>query len=238
MLLFYIRHGDPIYDPDQLTPLGHRQAEAVAKRLSLIGVDKIYSSTSNRAVQTATPTCEMLKKDLTKLDFMNECHPWQAMTYVSSNGRRGWIIDNPEPLHILISPEMKQYGERWYEHPSFKDYAYKEYLDKTDADTDAFLASHGYVHDRERRIYTAEKPTEERIAIFAHAGFGSVFLSSLLDIPYSKFSIHYDMSHTGMTVIEFRELGGVYIPKILTFSSDSHIYKEGLPTAYNNRIRF
>ena len=31
MLLFFIRHGDPNYFPDQLTPLGHRQAEAVAR---------------------------------------------------------------------------------------------------------------------------------------------------------------------------------------------------------------
>ena len=29
MLLFYIRHGEPIYDPNQLTPLGERQAEAL-----------------------------------------------------------------------------------------------------------------------------------------------------------------------------------------------------------------
>lgn len=38
MLLFYVRHGDPIYNPDSLTPLGERQAEAVAKRLALHGV--------------------------------------------------------------------------------------------------------------------------------------------------------------------------------------------------------
>lgn len=44
MLFFYIRHGDPIYNPNQLTPLGERQAEAVAKRLSLYSIDKIYSS--------------------------------------------------------------------------------------------------------------------------------------------------------------------------------------------------
>ena len=50
MLLFYIRHGDPIYDPDSLTPLGLRQAEAVAKRLSLYGLDEIYASSSNRAM--------------------------------------------------------------------------------------------------------------------------------------------------------------------------------------------
>ena len=53
MILFYVRHGDPIYNPDQLTPLGHRQAESVAKRLALFGVDEIYASTSTRAMQTA-----------------------------------------------------------------------------------------------------------------------------------------------------------------------------------------
>ena len=72
MLFFYIRHGDPIYNPDSLTPLGERQAEAVAKRLAVYGVDKIYASTSNRAIMTATPTAQILKKDITKLDFCNE----------------------------------------------------------------------------------------------------------------------------------------------------------------------
>ena len=62
MLLFYIRHGDPIYDPDTLTPLGVRQAEALSKRLALFGIDEIYASTSTRAQLTAKPTAELLKK--------------------------------------------------------------------------------------------------------------------------------------------------------------------------------
>ena len=49
MLLYFIRHGDPIYVPDSLTPLGHRQAEAVGRRLALHGLDAVYSSPSNRA---------------------------------------------------------------------------------------------------------------------------------------------------------------------------------------------
>ena len=40
MLFIYIRHGEPIYEPDDLTELGRLQAEAVAKRLAEIGVDK------------------------------------------------------------------------------------------------------------------------------------------------------------------------------------------------------
>ena len=46
MLLYYVRHGDPIYDPDSLTPLGMEQAAAVARRLAKFGVDEIYSSPS------------------------------------------------------------------------------------------------------------------------------------------------------------------------------------------------
>ena len=234
MLLFYVRHGDPIYNPDQLTPLGERQAEAIGKRLAAHGIDKIYSSTSNRAFQTAKPLAEMLKKDIEQIDFMNEGNAWSKITFVKSDGKRGWIPDNAEPLGIILSPEMKQYGDRWFDHPSFKDYGYEEYLKKTDADIDALLASHGYVHNREPGYFTAEKPTDEKIAIFAHAGFGSVFFSSLLGIPYHKYSLIYDMQHTGMTVVNFKNVGGVYLPKLLTFSNDGHLYKEGLPTAYNN----
>lgn len=46
------------------------------------------------------------------------------------------------------------------------------------------------------------------------------------------------MCHTGMTVIEFSKIDGVVIPKVLTLSDDSHIYKEGLPTHYKNYIYF
>ena len=60
MLLYYLRHGDPIYDPDSLTELGHQQAQALSKRLSLYGLDEIYASTSIRAQMTAEPTCKAL----------------------------------------------------------------------------------------------------------------------------------------------------------------------------------
>ena len=64
MFLYFIRHGDPIYDPDSLTLLGEEQAKALAKRLALYGLDEIYSSTSNRAQRTAQPTCELLKRQM------------------------------------------------------------------------------------------------------------------------------------------------------------------------------
>ena len=95
MILFYIRHGDPIYKPDQLTPLGHRQAEAVAKRLALFGVDEIYASTSTRAMQTAQPTCELLGKEPILLDWMHENH---AFRVGNSPFMRGFHCSRPSTV--------------------------------------------------------------------------------------------------------------------------------------------
>ena len=234
MILYYIRHGDPIYEPDSLTELGKRQAEAIAKRISLHGVDRIFASTSNRAILTAKPTSEILKKDITLLDFCNESHAWDELSLTDENGRRDWIFSHNLTKKLFVSPEIRRMGDSWYEHPFFKEYNFKKGIDRINTETDKFLKSLGYEHDRENKIYKPIAHNNETIALFAHQGFGLAFLSSLLDIPYPEFTVHFDMTHTGMTVIEFNKTDDVVIPKILTYSNDSHIYKEGLPTKYNN----
>ena len=237
MILFYIRHGDPIYDPDSLTPLGKRQAEAVAKRLALYGVDRIFASTSNRAIQTAQPTSELTKKEIKLLDFCNEAHAWNEFTILNENGNRQWLFQNNKAMQLFTSRAVQELGEQWYDYPIFKEYKYRQGVERISKETDALLLSLGYEHIREDGIYKAVKPTNERVALFAHQGFGISFLSSLLDIPYPQFSAHFDMGHTGMTVIEFQDHDGIVIPKVLMLANDSHIYKEGLPTLYNNEIR-
>lgn len=82
MLFFYIRHGDPIYSPDSLTPLGRRQAEALGRRLARYGLDKIFVSPLKRAQETAAPACELLKKDMTVLDWTSEGLAWGEFTSV------------------------------------------------------------------------------------------------------------------------------------------------------------
>ena len=105
-------------------------------------------------------------------------------------------------------------------------------------ETDNFLHSLGYEHIPDTGAYKVLQNNHERVALFAHQGFGLAFLSCMLDIAYPQFSIHFDMGHTGMTVIEFKEEGGIAIPRVLTLASDSHIYHEGLPTNYQNKLRF
>ncbi|MBE7043533.1 MAG: histidine phosphatase family protein [Ruminococcaceae bacterium] len=237
MLFFYIRHGDPIYSPDSLTPLGEKQADAVAKRLALFGLDKIYSSTSNRAMQTAQPTCNLLRMEPEPLDFANEKYPWQNFT-VPMGERVTWAFSHPTIRRLFHDPSVRQLGDEWYEHSELKQYSFREGVERTYRQADAFFASLGYEHIRHTGTYRVVKPNEQRVALFAHQGFGLIFLSCLLDIPYPIFCTQFDMCHSGMTVIRFQDEDGICIPKICTLSSDAHLYREGLPTNYNYEFRF
>lgn len=237
MLLFYVRHGDPIYKPNQLTPLGRRQAEAVARRLAAHGIDEIYASTSQRAIETAEPTCEILKKEMTLLDFANEDNAWKDLS-VEDNGKRYWMFHCPKFIKLFAQKSVRDLGDNWFEHPEIAEYGIGKGIERVYNDIDDFFAGLGYEHDRYTGRYKVVEHNDKRVALFAHQGFGLAFLSCLLDIPYPLFSTHFDMCHTGVTVINFKELDGYAYPIVLTLSSDSHIYKDGLPTNYNNHIRF
>ena len=90
MLFFYVRHGDPTYHPDALTPIGERQAEAVGRRLARFGLDKIFSSPANRAMQTAKPASELTRKEIVPLDWCEEGIAWGEMTVENEEGKRKW----------------------------------------------------------------------------------------------------------------------------------------------------
>lgn len=235
MLFFYVRHGDPIYAPDSLTELGQRQADSVAKRLSQYGIDRVYSSTSNRAILTAKPCCELNKLEMELVDFANEAHAWKDFT-IERNGNRNWIFFDSEIKNLFSDPCVLSLGYDWYKHPSLT--SYQNGFHRILEESSEFFKTLGYEHIKNTGKYKVTKSNDVRVALFAHQGFGLAFLSAVLDIPYPIVANHFDMCHTGVTVIHFREIDGYAIPKVLTLSSDSHLYRDGLPTKYNHQLYF
>ncbi len=234
MLLYYIRHGDPIYAPDSLTMLGHKQAEALSERLALSGLDEIYCSTSVRARQTAAPTANKLKLSVKLLDWCSEYHAWDEFTVSNENGKR-WFFQDETSCKIMASERIENLGEKWYEDDFFKKTDVESGVERIRKNTFAFLSSLGYDKSQGGNYYVANNPNEKRIAVFAHEGFGMAFLSTLLNIPYPMFCMHFGLEHSTMTVIRFDGTDFV-VPCALQLSNDSHLYKSGLPTNYNNGI--
>lgn len=241
MLVFYIRHGDPCYDPDQLTPLGKRQAEAVAKRLALFGVDEIYASSSTRAIQTSVPTCELLHKEATILDFLNENYLITSPLAMAAEGkgRTYWPWAHPTASQLLTSREVREMGDEWYKHPAFEEYHFEDVIQPINRQLDEFFASHGYEHDRDKGLYRVTKRCpEKRIAIFAHEMVGKLFMSHVLDIPFPYYAAHFEMKHSAVSVIRFDDgtsMGESYEyarARLLTLSSDAHLFRDGLPLTH------
>ena len=234
MLLYYIRHGDPTYDPDALTPLGKRQAEAVARRLTQYGLDEIYVSSSQRAKETCAPTCEILKKEPVELDWTNEKYAWQQLTVIDKNGNLSWGFIEAESRKLFASEEIAKLRFDWYKHPFFEGKQFEAGIKRIQKETWAFLETQGLRFDPERGGFIELFPNNKRIAIFAHHGFGLAFLSVLMNVPYPLFCTHFNLSHSDFSVIDFDKTDDLIIPEMLMHSNDSHLYREGIPTKYNN----
>ena len=237
MLLFYVRHGEPIYIPDSLTELGHKQAEALVSRMQICNPDRIFASSSTRAIQTAEPTANKLQKKIEILDWCNEDYAGKEFGANTKSGGRFWCFGVEEVRRLFVSKEVRDMGFEWYNHPDFANENYKAGMERIQKESDAFFESLGYRHVPEQGGYIAERPNDDRIALFAHQGFGMAFLSCLLDIPYPQFCTHFDFSHSSITVIEFHG-EGLVVPKMLQLSNDSHIFEAGMETKYNGQIVF
>ena len=236
MFLYYIRHGDPIYNPDSLTPLGLRQAEALGRRLALSGIDEIYASSSERAKLTAKPLSEILKLEIKELDWANEKYAAPEFYTTKEDETRGtWCFWDKETREVFMSEEVRKLGREWYRHPFFKNDRYADGMKRIQREADAFFESLGYKHDLKNNCYEVIEPTNKKIALFAHQGFGMAFLSCVLDIPYPYFATKFDITTTGVTVIDFGNSKGSVIPTVLTHSDMSHIYNENLPMKYNSK---
>lgn len=222
MQLYYIRHGEPIYDPDCLTEKGHRQARALGETLQHCGIDKIYASTSTRARQTAQPLADLTGKEITLLDWCNESHAGDEF-FVVENGNPHWIYQSEHYLAEMASEEVYALRDKWYEHPTFASMKCGKGERRVAKEADAFLAQFGFIRDESEHCYHAEKPFDGKVALFAHEGFGHIFLPYVCFIPYPIFA-RFDNAHTGVTILDFTPYDdGRVFPHLRCVSDTGHL---------------
>ena len=239
MLLYIIRHGDPDYANDCLTEKGKLQAEALSKRFTDIKLDRIYSSPMGRARQTAEPTCRVQGLDYTVEEWTSESLAWQDFAVPRVNGKgRAWAFWMVDEQTKLYDPAILA-GKPWYEADYLKGSNSVEGYKRIADASDEFMARQGYV--REDKLYRCENPSDDRVAVFCHEGFGSLWLSHLLNIPHNILATGYSITHSGVTILDFpdREKGSMCAPCCLCYSDMSHIFaaRDELPFEYKNSIK-
>ncbi|GHU76329.1 phosphoglycerate mutase [Clostridia bacterium] len=231
MLLYIIRHGDPDYANDCLTERGKAQAAALAKRLSVHGLDHIYSSPMGRAKQTAQPTCEALNLPMHIEEWTSEATAWNELASTYPDGTFSWAFHQQ---NTILRHETNRRRDDWYSIQAFPSTARAGY-ERIIRHSDEFLSRLGYVKDG--ALYRIVKPSEERVAVFCHQGFGTTWLSYLLDIQPQLFWAGFDITHSSITILRFRNNDdGWTAPTCICLSDTSHIYAEGLPLQWCNIV--
>ena len=232
MLLYIVRHGDPIYVTDTLTELGRRQAEAVGKRIFDAKVDRIFSSPMGRAKETADPACRLLGLEKSIEDWTHEIEDERLTPFTDGKMKSISVLQN---TYFRENGNISLPFERSYECPGINQSRMKDAVRYIEENGKLFLERLGY--REENGIYRILKPNEERVALFCHAAFARAWISVLLHIPLHIMWSSFDYTHTGVTVIEFKNNeNGITAPRCLCYSDVSHLYAAGLDLKYNNGV--
>ncbi len=231
MYLYIIRHGDPDYVTDTLTERGKKQAEAVAPRMRDSKIDKIYSSPMGRARETAEPTARLLGLDVTVEEWAREIEDDRLTPFPDGVLKSVTFLQN---TYYRENGNMDLGFDRAYECQGFNQSGMKTAVSKIVEGGREFLERNGY--KEENGIYRIIKPNDEKIALFCHTNMGRAWISHLLHIPINLMWAGFIYTHTGVTVIEFKNNeNGVTAPTMLCYSDMSHLYSAGLDMLYDNR---
>lgn len=210
MVLYIVRHGDPDYENNTITPFGHREAQALSRWFDDIPLTQIYSSPLGRAKDTAAYTCK--RKSMEPLIL-----PWteESMDYM-----------RPYPHDTACSYRFST-AEGAADFQDFHEEDRSPTLTRLVESSDEWLASLGY--KREGAHYHITAHNDERIALFCHGGFGTALTAHLLGMPPALGFLSMFMTTSSVTTFVFNDHESGYTrPRMLRFGEISHLQAAGI----------
>lgn len=226
MRIIFIRHGDPDYENDSLTPKGFREAKLLAERISKWKVTDFYCSPLGRAQATASCTLQKIDRSAKTLEWTREFSypiddpvtgrhgiPWDLIpSFWSSDSK---MLDKEAWVHSDIMKQNPDIAKN-----------YQEVCEKLDD----FLAGYGYYRKnyyyktikkeevfRQESLRPGEVPAsaaacadgeEPVVVIFCHLGAICIMLSHILNIPFPLLVHGFFLPTTSVTVLSSEERWG------------------------------
>ena len=230
MRLLIIRHGDPDYEKDSLTPTGRREAELLASRLKTMDIAAFYVSPLGRAKDTAAPTLSMMHRSAETLDWLRGFPPHRMDTDI---GRQTPLWDW---LPGTWTREPRFYDkDAWYQVPVMEQADTEAEYRRVTAGLDALLERHGY--RRNGMVYDAVQPNRDTIALFCHFGLECVLLSHLIGASPMVLWHGTCAAPTSVTTVMTEERRqGTASFRISSFGDVSHLLQAGQEPSFSARF--
>lgn len=230
MKLLIIRHGDPDYAADSLTPKGWREAELLSRRLEKMEITSFYVSPLGRAKDTASVTLKKMGREARELPWLREISaPVARPGLEESHVPWDWL-----PADWTAVPAFYD-KDRWSGVPAMRAGGVGEVTARACAGLDALLEEHGY--RREGALYRAVRPNRGAAALFCHFGVECVMLGHLLGISPMVLWHGFCAAPSSVTTLctEERRSGAAYF-RLSAFGDVSHLSAAGEPPAFAARF--
>ncbi len=231
MRLLLIRHGDPDYAADGLTPAGMREAALLAERIAPMEIAEYYVSTMGRARDTAAPTLRRAGRTAVECGWLQEFSigvnrpDCEGLSHVPWD----WLPQDWAKYPILLD------REHWHEHPVFAEKDLKSAYDAVIREFEAVLARHGCVRDG--LCYRIERQCGDTLAFFCHFGVSCVLMSRLMNVSPMVLWHGLAMAPTSVTTIYTEERRpGVASFRAAAVGDISHLYAHGQPPSFSARF--
>ena len=232
MKLLFIRHGDPDYVVDGLTPTGRREAELLAGRIAPMEITEYFVSPLGRARETAQPTLEKAGRTATECDWLRE---FDIRVHRPDLGGGLSVVPwDWLPQDLAADPILLD-REHWHEHPILAEMNVKSEYDRVVAGFEQILAGYGYVRDG--LVYRVERPNSDTLAFFCHFGVSCLLLSRLMNVSPMVLWQGLVMAPSSVTTVHTEERRpGIASFRAASVGDISHLYIRGQAPSFAARF--
>ena len=225
MKLYFIRHADPLYSLDSLTPKGWHEAELLAPRIKRIyeteNVRTAYCSPLGRAQDTARVSLEPLGQTVVTKDWMLEFPA--VMQMPEGYYRMPWDL-----LPAWWTTHEDLYDkDNWFRGPTMsRGGNVEEWYTRVADGIDSILSEHGY--RRDGHFYRTDGGNGDTFLFFCHLGVMFVMLSHMLSMPTPVLWQNFFVAPTSVTLVSTEEVvKGEVAMRVKYFGDVSHLYVAG-----------
>lgn len=176
MKILLIRHAEPDYSVDSLTPKGRVEAELLSRRLLHYDIRDIYVSPLGRARDTAAYYLQKVSRDAVVLPWLRE---FSGSYPDPETGVRRTVAWDVRPRLWTAFPGVGDI-RTWTDAPVFDGGNVRQVWQETTAGMDALLAHYGFRKDGP--VWTGSENGDYTIALFCHFGISMAVLGYLTDI--------------------------------------------------------
>ena len=223
MRIVFVRHCEPDYTVDSLTPKGWREAKLLSHRVLNWNVDAFYESPLGRAHDTAK-TCLDLRRehgknsDVTVLPWLKEFY-YQLKMPVTGEDVMCWDL---MPSYFNGNKDLHD-KDRWYDTDLMRSGNIRAEYEAVTSAFDELLKGYGYVR-RSDGTYEVTSHNDKTIVMFCHFGVTALLTGHMTGVAPTCLWQNFFMAPSSVTIIgsEEREEGTASF-RVQVFGDTAHL---------------